>query len=95
MKFQSDQRGHRKSKVPTILHRLYNPHFYSIILAWQYELNMMEEEFSAKRPDLGAIEEYKRKESIYLERVAELDEMTKKKEEQRKLHDNLRYVLIS
>ena len=55
----------------------------------------MEEEFSAKRPDLGAIEEYKRKESIYLERVAELDEMTKKKEEQRKLHDNLRYVLMN
>ena len=53
---------------------------------------MMEEEFSSKRPDLGAIEEYKRKESIYLERVAELDEMTKKKEEQRKLHDNLRYL---
>ena len=54
---------------------------------------MMEEEFSSKRPDLGAIEEYKRKESIYLERVAELDEMTKKKEEQRKLHDNLRYLI--
>ena len=96
MKFQSDQRGHRiELGIYTILHRLYNPHFYSIILAWQYELNMMEEEFSAKRPDLGAIEEYKRKESIYLERVAELDEMTKKKEEQRKLHDNLRYLSIS
>ena len=54
----------------------------------------MEEEFSSKRPDLGAIEEYKRKESIYLERVAELDEMTKKKEEQRKLHDNLRYFIM-
>jgi len=63
--------------------------------AWQYELNMMEEEFSAKRPDLGAIEEYKRKESIYLERVAELDEMTKKKEEQRKLHDNLRKMRLN
>merc|ERR1719167_1894702 len=62
---------------------------------WQYELNMMEEEFSSKRPDLGAIEEYKRKESIYLERVAELDEMTKKKEEQRKLHDNLRKMRLN
>ena len=51
----------------------------------------MEEEFNAKRPDLGAIEEFKRKESVYLERVLELDEITKKKEEQRKRHDNLRY----
>lgn len=50
----------------------------------------MEEEFSAKRPDLGAIEEFKRKESVYLERVMELDEITKKKEEQRKRHDSLR-----
>ena len=53
----------------------------------------MEEDFNAKQPNRGAIEEYKRKESIYLERVAELDEMTRKKEEQRKRHDNLRYIL--
>ena len=66
-------------------------HLIILIQAWQYELNIMEEEFNAKRPDLGAIEEFKRKESVYLERVLELDEITKKKEDQRKRHDNLRY----
>ena len=63
---------------------------FSIYLAWQYELNVMEEEYNSKRPDLGAIDEYKRKEAVYLERVSELDEITKKKEEQRRRHDNLR-----
>ena len=53
-------------------------------------MNLLEEGFNAKHPDLGAIEEFKRKETIYLERVSELDEITKKKEEQRKRHDNLR-----
>ena len=50
----------------------------------------MEEEHNSKRPDLAAIEEFKRKESIYLERVQELDEITSKKETQRKRHDDLR-----
>lgn len=50
----------------------------------------MEEDYNSKRPDLGAIDEYKRKEAVYLERVSELDEITKKKEEQRRRHDNLR-----
>ena len=70
--------------------RSYAAYHFSIYLAWQYELNVMEEEYNSKRPDLGAIEEYKRKEAVYLERVSELDEITKKKEEQRKRHDNLR-----
>merc|ERR1711936_1201869 len=63
--------------------------------AWQYELNVMEEEYNSKRPDLGAIEEYKRKEAVYLERVSELDEITKKKEEQRRRHDNLRKLRLN
>ena len=70
--------------------RSYAAYHFSIYLAWQYELNVMEEEYNSKRPDLGAIEEYKRKEAVYLERVSELDEITKKKEEQRRRHDNLR-----
>ena len=67
---------------------------YLFFAAWQYELNVMEEDFSAKRPDLGAIEEYKRKESVYLERVSELDQITAKKEQQRKRHEDLRYSLF-
>ena len=70
--------------------RSYAAYHFTIYLAWQYELNVMEEEYNSKRPDLGAIEEYKRKEAVYLERVSELDEITKKKEEQRRRHDNLR-----
>merc|ERR1712110_290608 len=58
-------------------------------------LNVMEEEYNSKRPDLGAIEEYKRKEAVYLERVSELDEITKKKEEQRRRHDNLRKMRLN
>merc|ERR1712110_1279127 len=63
--------------------------------AWQYELNVMEEDYNSKRPDLGAIDEYKRKEAVYLERVSELDEITKKKEEQRRRHDNLRKLRLN
>ena len=69
-------------------------HNIFFVQAWQYELNVMEEAFAAKRPDLGAIDEFKRKESIYLERVQELDEITTKKEQQRKRHDDLRYILL-
>jgi len=39
---------------------------------------------------MAAIEEYKRKNKIYLERVTELDAMTLRRDEQRKHHDELR-----
>ena len=34
---------------------------------YKHELNLLEENLSAKRPDLKAIEEFKRKEAVYLE----------------------------
>ena len=57
---------------------------------YKRELNVLEENLSAKRPDLKAIEEFKRKEAVYLERVMELDEITQKRDAARKRHDDLR-----
>ena len=39
---------------------------------------------------MAAIAEYKKKEEVYMARAAELDEMTKARDEQRKYHDDLR-----
>merc|ERR1712172_257635 len=56
----------------------------------QQELNIIAEKIAASKPNMAAIEEYKRKNKIYLERVSELDAMTLKRDEQRKHHDELR-----
>ncbi|KAF2348276.1 RecF/RecN/SMC N-terminal [Trinorchestia longiramus] len=55
-----------------------------------YELELMEEQLSQARPNLAVIQEYRKKEEIYLQRVAELDEITSSRDEQRRHHDNLR-----
>jgi len=54
------------------------------------ELNLIIEQIAATKPNMAAIEEYKRKNKIYLERVTELDAMTLRRDEQRKHHDELR-----
>ena len=59
------------------------------------ELNIMEENLSTKKPDLKAIEEFKRKEAVYLERVTELDEITQKRDRARKRHDDLRKTRLN
>ena len=43
------------------------------IKQWQYELTTMEEKLSAQTANLAVIEEYRKKEALYLDRVAELD----------------------
>ena len=55
-----------------------------------YELNLIEEKLAASKPNMAAIAEYKKKEEVYLDRVAELDKMTSARDEQRKHHDDLR-----
>merc|ERR1712142_804723 len=55
-----------------------------------YELNLIDEKLAASKPNMAAIAEYKKKEEVYLERVAELDKMTAARDEQRKHHDDLR-----
>ncbi len=42
------------------------------------------------RPNMAAINEYKKKEEVYMARVAELDAMTAARDEQKKHHDDLR-----
>jgi len=42
------------------------------------------------KPNMAAINEYKKKEEVYMARAAELEEMTKQRDEQRKHHDDLR-----
>ncbi len=62
---------------------------------WQYELNVNEENLSTKKPDLKAIEEFKRKEAVYLERVSELDEITQRRDRARKRHEDLRKTRLN
>ncbi len=40
---------------------------------------------------MAAINEYKKKEEVYMARVAELDTMTAARDEQKKHHDDLRF----
>merc|ERR1719309_1059320 len=61
----------------------------------EYELNVIGEKIAATKPNMAAIQEYKRKNEVYLERVAELDEMTSKRDEQRKQHDDLRKMRLN
>jgi len=42
------------------------------------------------KPNMAAINEYKKKEEVYMARAAELETMTKQRDEQRKHHDDLR-----
>jgi len=58
--------------------------------ALEYELEIMESEIKESRPNLAAIAEYRRKEEVYLARVAELTAITASRDDQRKHHDNLR-----
>ena len=62
---------------------------------WQSELSVMEAKLASLQPRLSAIEEYKQKEDIYITRVGELDDITAKKEVQRKHHEQLRKMRLN
>lgn len=53
------------------------------------EIALLQGEIANKSPDLRAIAEYKKKESECEEHVRELDEMTEKRDAERKKHDKL------
>lgn len=55
-----------------------------------YELTGIDENLAKSKPNMAAIAEYKKKEEVYLDRVAELDKITSARDEQRKHHDDLR-----
>jgi len=54
------------------------------------QLKGIETEITKCKPNMAAIEEYNRKQKVYLERVAELDKITADRDEQRKHHDDCR-----
>ncbi|KAJ8970615.1 hypothetical protein NQ314_001150 [Rhamnusium bicolor] len=54
------------------------------------ELQAAESHLKAAKPNLNAIQEYRKKQSIYVDRSKELEEITVKRSEMRKLFDNLR-----
>jgi len=56
----------------------------------KYTLTVLEEEMGRMKPDLAALAEYRKKEEIYLSRVAELDAITGQRDTQRKYYDDLR-----
>lgn len=56
----------------------------------QYQLTILEEKLAQSKPNLAVIQEYRKKEEIYLQRVSELDDITHQRDEQRKYHEDLR-----
>merc|ERR1711994_856673 len=49
---------------------------------------MGDQKIAASKPNMAAIEEYNRKQKVYLERVGELDKITADRDEQRKHYDD-------
>ncbi|CAH1155594.1 unnamed protein product [Phaedon cochleariae] len=54
------------------------------------ELEAAENHLKIAKPNLNAIGEYRKKQSVYIERSNELEEISNKRMEMRKLYDNLR-----
>lgn len=55
-----------------------------------YSVTRLEEEISKMKPDMSSLEEYRKKEAVFISRVAELDEITSQRDIQRKYYDDLR-----
>lgn len=62
---------------------------------FQKMMTRTEAELGKMAPNLQAIDDYRKKEEIYLSRVAELDEVTGQRDEQRKNVDSLRKARLS
>eukprot|EP00095_Tigriopus_kingsejongensis_P001146 snap_masked-scaffold628_size122696-processed-gene-0.5 protein:Tk01146 transcript:snap_masked-scaffold628_size122696-processed-gene-0.5-mRNA-1 annotation:"structural maintenance of chromosomes protein 4" len=62
---------------------------------WTLECDCLEEKLSSQKANYAVIEDYRRKEAIYLERVGELDHITKQRDKQRKCHEDLRKMRLN
>ena len=62
---------------------------------WQYEINLKEEKLASLKVNFSVIEEYRKKEDLYLERVAELEDISRQKEKQRRNHEDLRKMRLN
>lgn len=56
----------------------------------QYKISVQEENLKANKPNLTVIDDYFKKREVYLERVQVLEDITKKRNEMRQLHDDVR-----
>lgn len=56
----------------------------------QYEMTVLRQKLASMKPNMAAIAAYRKKEAQYLERVAELDEVTTRRDTQRRHYDDLR-----
>uniref|UniRef100_A0A3B5QUY3 Structural maintenance of chromosomes protein 4 n=1 Tax=Xiphophorus maculatus TaxID=8083 RepID=A0A3B5QUY3_XIPMA len=54
------------------------------------KISMLESQCSQMKPNLGAIAEYKKKEELYLQRVAQLDEITADRDRFKRAYEDLR-----
>lgn len=56
----------------------------------QYTITMQEEKMKGKTPNLNVIDEYQRKRDVYLERIQVLEDITNKRNDMRKLFDEIK-----
>ncbi|MPC09379.1 Structural maintenance of chromosomes protein 4 [Portunus trituberculatus] len=56
----------------------------------EYQVTVLQERLQESKPNLAVIQEYRKKEEMYLQRASELDEITRQRDEQRKYHEDLR-----
>ncbi|XP_033118260.1 structural maintenance of chromosomes protein 4-like [Anneissia japonica] len=56
----------------------------------QYEITVLEEKLAGMKPNLAAIQQYKKKEEAYLQRVGEYDELTETRNKERRNLEEMR-----
>lgn len=56
----------------------------------QYRISVFEDNLKAKTPNLNVIDEYQKKRDVYMDRIKVLEEITNKRNEMRKLHDDIK-----
>lgn len=56
----------------------------------EYEITVLEEKLNKMKPNLTAINEYRKKEALYLERVTEMDRITECRDQQKQMFEDLR-----
>lgn len=56
----------------------------------EYRISVLEDDLKAKTPNLNVIDEYQKKRDVYMDRIKVLEEITNKRNEMRKLHDDIK-----
>lgn len=61
----------------------------------QKSIENLDKEIKKIRPNLGAIEEYRQKHALYIERTKELDSVTKRRDEHREAYENVKNMRMN